>query len=282
MALIAGCDVRLGGQGWSEPDWTGVFYPRGLKPAERLPAYANSFDFVEIDSTFYAAPPPATVQAWAERTPADFRFTAKVPQQITHDPDHSTRLPRQPLAGERWQEHLAQFVEVMRPLETKLLALLVQLPPQWHWQPERLDVLARFLEALPAEPRWAVEFRHRGWLNDAVFALLREHDVAFTIQDLYYMPRQVEGTAPALAYIRLQGRRKDVVHMDALQIERDEALDEWADVIRALAARDVKNIVVAANNHYQGFSPGTIVALQHRLGLAVARPPLQRGQLPLV
>jgi uncharacterized protein YecE (DUF72 family) len=282
MVLLAGCDVRLGGQGWSEPDWTGVFYPRGLKPAERLTAYAKSFDFVEIDSTFYAAPPPSSVQAWAERTPDDFRFTAKVPQQITHDPDPATHLPRQPLAGERWQAHLDQFVEVMRPLEPKLLALLVQLPPQWHWQPERLDVLARFLEALPEGPRWAVEFRHRGWLNDAVFALLREHEVAFTIQDLYYMPRHVEVTAPGLAYIRLQGRRKDIVHMDALQIERDEALDEWADVIRALAARDVKNIVVAANNHYQGFSPGTIVALQHRLGLAVAHPPVQRGQLPLV
>ena len=110
MVLLAGCDVRLGGQGWSEPDWTGVFYPRGLKPAERLTAYANSFDFVEIDSTFYAAPPSSTVHAWAERTPADFRFTAKVPQQITHDPDPSTGLPRarswcasghRPLVGSR-------------------------------------------------------------------------------------------------------------------------------------------------------------------------------------
>ncbi len=69
--------------------------------------------------------------------------------------------------------------------------------------------------------------------------------------------------------------------MDALQIERDEALDFWADAIRTLAERPVRTIVVAANNHYQGFSPGTIAAVQSRLGLPVAVPPVRRGQLPL-
>src|SRR5919199_3497688 len=116
MVLLGACDVRLGGQGWSEPDWQGVFYPRGLKPADRLAAYASAFDFVEIDSTFYAAPAPRTVEAWRERTPENFRFAAKVPQRITHDPDPETRQPRQPLAGPGWQEHLTHFVETLRPL----------------------------------------------------------------------------------------------------------------------------------------------------------------------
>ena len=122
----------------------------------------------------------------------------------------------------------------------------------------------------------AIEFRHRGWLNAAVFDLLRAHRVAFTIQDLYYMPRHVEVTAPDLAYIRLQGRRKEIVRMDALQIERDEALDYWAEAIRELAARGVITVVVAVNNHYQGFSPGTVAALQQRLGLPVSVPPRGR------
>ncbi len=162
MAMLGACDVRLGGQGWSEPDWVGVFYPRGLKAGDRLTCYARVFDFVEIDSTFYAVPPPHTVQAWVERTPEHFRFTAKLPQAITHDPDPTTHQPRQPLAANGWQEHLAYFLDTMQPLSAKLLAVLVQLPPQWHWRPERLDVLARFLKALPTEPRWAIEFRHRG------------------------------------------------------------------------------------------------------------------------
>jgi uncharacterized protein YecE (DUF72 family) len=279
---LGASDVRLGGQGWSEPDWNGVFYPRGLKTGARLGSYASAFDFVEIDSTFYASPPAATVRKWRDSVPPTFRFTAKVPQAITHDPDPATRMPRQPLAGPGWQEQLAQFAETMRLLDDRLLALLLQLPPQWHWRPERLGVLQRALEALPTDLQWAVEFRHQGWLNDAVFALLREHAVAFTIQDLYYMPRHVEVTTPKLAYVRLQGKRRKIVRMDAVQIERDEALDYWAEVVQELSAGRVRTIVVAANNHYQGHSPGTVAALQRRLGLPVARPPAeQRMQLPL-
>jgi len=282
MVKLERSDLRLGGQGWTESDWTGVFYPRGLKAGERLGCYAGAFDFVEVDSTFYAIPPEGRVRGWRDSTPAGFRFAAKVPQAITHDPDPATGQPRHPLAGAGWPDHLAQFVETMRLLEDKLLALVVQLPPQWHWRPERLPVLAEFLAALPADLRWAVEFRHQGWRNDEVFALLRQHQAAFVIQDLYYMPRHVEVTTPELAYIRLQGRRKDIVRMDAVQIDRDEALDEWADTIRELTAKRVKNIVVAVNNHYQGHSPGTVAALQRRLGLPVAAPPVTApAQLPL-
>jgi uncharacterized protein YecE (DUF72 family) len=273
MVRLDGCDVRLGGQGWSEPDWQGVFYPRGLKPGDRLACYATAFDFVEIDSTFYAPPPARNVYLWRDRTPDHFRFAAKLPQSITHDPDPDTGKPRQPLAGDGWEDHLADFAERMRPLGPKLLALVAQLPPQWHWHPERLAVLQRFLETLPGDVQCAVEFRHRGWLNADVFELLRDHGVAFVMQDLYYMPRQVEITSFDLAYIRLQGRRKDIVHMDAVQIDRDEALDEWAEVVRTLAERSVRTVVVAANNHYQGHSPGTVAALQRRLGLPIAHPP---------
>lgn len=273
MVLLPGCDVRVGGQGWSEPDWQGVFYPRGLKAGDRLACYATAFDLAEIDSTFYALPAARIVQAWRDRTPDGFRFAAKVPQTITHDPDPDTRMPRRPLEGDGWQEHLAGFTETLRPLGSKLLAMVVQLPPQWHWRPERLDVLQHFLDVVPRDFQWAVEFRHRGWLNGDVFTLLRAHEAAFVIQDLYYMPRHVEATTHELACIRLQGRRKDIVHMDAIQIERDEVLDEWAAVVRALAERSVRTVVVAANNHYQGHSPATVAALQWRLGLPVAHPP---------
>ncbi len=273
MVLLDGCDVRLGGQGWSEPDWQGVFYPRGLKAGDRLACYARAFDFAEIDSTFYALPPARTVLAWRDRTPEHFRFAAKLPQRITHDPNPDTRLPRRPLDGDGWQDELGRFVETMRPLGEKLLAAVVQLPPQWHWRPERLAVLERFLGALPPDLQWAVEVRHRGWLNADAFALLRAHGVTFVMQDLYYMPRQLEVTTFDLAYVRLQGRRKEIVHMDILQIDRDAALDEWAEVVRALSERGVRTVVVAANNHYQGHSPGTVAALQRRLGLPIARPP---------
>ncbi len=88
-------------------------------------------------------------------------------------------------------------------------------------------------------------------------------------------------TTPELAYIRLQGKRKDIVQMDAVQIERDSALDFWTDVVRTLATQGVRKIIVAVNNHYQGYSPGTVAALQRRLGLPPSVPPAQQGQLPL-
>jgi uncharacterized protein YecE (DUF72 family) len=97
------------------------------------------------------------------------------------------------------------------------------------------------------------------------------------------MPRLREITAPDLAYVRLQGRRSEIVRMDALQIERDEALAYWADTIREFVERGILQVVVAVNNHYQGFAPGTLAALQHRLGLPVAAPPARgdAAQLPL-
>ncbi len=276
MALLEATDVRLGCQSWTEPDWQGVFYPENVTGADRLHAYATAFDFVEVDSTFYASPRPPTVLKWYEDTPEGFGFAAKVPQAITHDPDPKTRTPRNPLAAEGWQTQLERFVETMRLLEEKLIALLIQLPPQWHWRPERLETLRTFLDALPRDVRWAIEFRHRGWLSDEVLAELREREVALVAQDLYYMPRQVEVTTPELVYIRLQGRRQEITTMNELQIERDEALDFWAGEILDLVARNVKQVIVAANNHYQGFSPGTIRSIQQRLGLPVATPPAGR------
>ena len=281
MASLQNTDVRLGCQGWTEADWQGPFYAAGTKASDRLSAYATAFDFVEIDSTFYASPAPPTVLKWYDSTPEGFRFAAKVPQVVTHDPDPKTGFPRKPLRGEGWQKQLEVFAETMRLLDDKLLALLVQLPPQWHWEPENLPVLRAFLEALPPDLRWAVEFRHRGWLNEDVLDLLRSRNVALVAQDLYYMPRQLEVTTPELVYIRLQGHRKEITRMSEIQIERDEALDFWTGAVMELAERKVKRVIVASNNHYQGFAPGTIASLQARLGLPVAAPPSrQSGPLP--
>ena len=282
MAKLGGSDVRLGCQGWSEAGWQGTFYPTDLKPADRLTSYARAFDFIEIDSSFYSIPAPRTVLKWRDTTPDGFRFAAKVPHSITHDPDPKTGFPRHPLLGEGWQFDLDQFADTMRLLDDKLLALLVQLPPQWHWKPDLLGVLSGFLEALPTDLPWAVEFRHRGWLNDEALALLRAHQVAFVIQDLYYMPQRIEVTTPNLAYVRLQGRRKDIVRMNEVQIERDDALDFWAETVGKLVQLKLKTVIVAANNHYQGFSPGTVASLQKRLGLPISTfPKGASGQLPL-
>jgi uncharacterized protein YecE (DUF72 family) len=282
MAKIGKTEVRIGCQGFSEADWQGTFYPADLKPGDRLSSYASALDFVEIDSTFYSVPYPSTVQKWSDATPPGFLFAAKLPQAVTHDPDPKTGFPRHPLAGENWQATLELFAERIRLLGDKLAAVVVQLPPQWHYAPEKVETLETFLAALPKDLRFALEFRHKGWLIDPMLDLLRIHGVSLVLQDLYYMPRLVETTTTGLAYIRLQGRRKEITRMNEIQIQRDDALDFWTGAVLDLAAQGVKRVIVAANNHYQGFSPGTVAALQRRLGFPVSVPPSRsQGQLPL-
>jgi hypothetical protein len=77
--------INLGTCAFTAPGWAGSFYPQGMKPEERLTFYAEHFDTVEVDSTFYGTPSPHTVSEWAQRTPENFIFSLKVPQIITHE-----------------------------------------------------------------------------------------------------------------------------------------------------------------------------------------------------
>ena len=115
-------NVRLGTQGWNYPAWTGPFYPEGTRAADFLATYARAFNTVEVDSTFYAVPPSKTIRDWAARTPADFKFALKMPQEITHE------------NGLRESEAAVRlFFERALELEEKLGPVLIQLgPPSGH------------------------------------------------------------------------------------------------------------------------------------------------------
>src|SRR5688500_6895078 len=108
--------IRLGTQGWNYDAWVGPLYLGGTRPADYLSVYSRAFPTVEVDSTFYAIPPAKTVRSWAERTPDDFVFALKLPQEITHE-----RRLRDSKAM------LTEFVERMRLLDPKLGPILVQL-----------------------------------------------------------------------------------------------------------------------------------------------------------
>src|SRR5215213_1106464 len=120
--IYAGC------QGWNYDDWTtraggaGVFYPRGTKSNEMLAFYSQIFDTIEVDSTFYAIPPASTVENWYKKTPADFTFSLKLPQEITHE--HALRSTS--------FEILDEFCARVKDLKEKLGVVLVQLAPQFE------------------------------------------------------------------------------------------------------------------------------------------------------
>ncbi len=249
-----GQTVFLGTQGWSYKSWVGEFYPQGTRPSDYLEEYAKHFRAVEIDSTYYGAPRPQTVDQWRQVTPDDFRFTAKFPQAITHE-----KMLRDV------ERETAQFLEAMSRLGNKLGPLLLQFP--YQFKPAQREDLERFLAGLPPDFRYAVEVRNRGWLVASFFELLVKYRAALVLADYSYMPR-LERATTDLVYIRWLGNRKDIPddEYSHIRINRDQELDRWTQIIRRLSDQNVA-VWGFANNHYQGNSPGTIRSLMRLLDL---------------
>ena len=245
-------DILLGTQGWSYKSWVGNFYPTGTTPDKYLVEYARHFRAIEVDSTYYASPRPAIVENWRKITPDHFRFTAKFPAVITHE------KMLKDAQGETFQ-----FLDALQILGDKLGPVLMQFP--YQFKPDQQETLARFLEQLPRDLRYAVEVRHRGWLNDEFFQLLETHRVAYVLADLSYLPKVIRTTTD-FTYIRWLGNRQEIPdgEYDRVRINRDKELDRWTEII---AEMNEKGVAVwgFANNHYQGHSPATIRALMERI-----------------
>ena len=183
--------ARVGCSGWDYPDWGEVLYPAGLPRRRRLERYASLFDTVELNSTFYRLPAEPTVLAWAAAVPPGFVFSVKLGQFGSH-----RKKLRDPAT---WLPH---HVERLELLGEHLGPTLVQLPPHWHRDTERLDA---FLEAAPRRLRWAVELRDPTWLHDDVFEVLQRHGAALCIHDL--LPDHPWELTTDWTYVRFHGPR---------------------------------------------------------------------------
>lgn len=255
----AAATVRIGTQGWSYPDWVGEFYPPGFRQEDYLPFYAQVFDTVELDTTFYHPPKPSVVRSWARHTPVGFRFSAKVPQRITHE----ARLAAM-------GEHLGAFVRALDPLGERRGPLLVQLPAGFERDDGTFGVLERFLAAAPSEARLAVEFRHASWNVPAVHDLLRRHRVALVWAAWRDLP-QTEAVTGDFLYLRWMGRREEVARFDRVRIDRAADLDRWEAGLRRTLP-EVREVYGYFNNHWAGHSPASARELKLRLGLEPVEP----------
>lgn len=238
----------------------GSFYPAGSKPHDFLPLYAERFDTVEIDSTFYSIPAARTVEQWSERTPSGFTFAAKVPQSITHE---------KILVDV--EQDLAAFLRVMDLLGDKLGPLLFQFPyfnkQKFRGLDSFLERLEHLLAGLPTGHRWVVEVRNRNWLCEKLYATLRRYRVALALVDHAWMPRPAElfetgnPITANFTFVRWIGDRKAIEEKttvwDRTLIDRTEDLREWAKVLGPVA-RQVDIMFAYANNHYGGHAPDTI------------------------
>lgn len=264
--------LLIGTQGWNYEAWVGGFYPAGTRPVDFLTVYARAFRTVEVDSTFYAVPAVKTVRGWVERTPADFVFALKLPQQITHE----KRLRNAASESE-------EFFDRARELGPKLGPVLIQLGPDFG--PSELPALAAYLPSLPRDVQVAVEFRHRGWIHDGVIALLAEHRVAIALVDARWIPRKLmqslagRPTAP-FAYVRWMGPDRTIIDYSRTQVDRTRELESWVAVLAPLAAR-VRTVYGYVNNHFAGHSPATARELQRMLGQTPVAPEQLGEQMSL-
>jgi uncharacterized protein YecE (DUF72 family) len=266
--------IRIGSCAWSFDDWRSVFYPHDLPESHWLEFYAGHFPAVEVDSTFHAAPTEAAVRRWAETTPASFRFTCKLPRQITH----ICRL--RDCAAE-----LISFLRAIELLGPKLQVILIQLPPSLT-PADGKHALRKFLGQLPRDFRFAVEFRHAGWHRPQFIRLVEKYRVCWVWADT--TPLNERNLAPFeflpcttdFLYLRLLGDYATKYDVDGGHIHRYEklvwkreaALESWSLKIQRHLA-DVRSVLAFAGNHFEGFAPETCQRLAERLGFDLPLPP---------
>jgi uncharacterized protein YecE (DUF72 family) len=222
-----------------------------------LTFYSKIFDYVEIDSTFYNIPSQPTVKNWNKRTPNNFRFTVKFPKIITHEKRFRDV-----------EKELSQFYENMEPLKDKILSLLIQLPPSYELK-EGLDTFRNYDFFFDDTFRYAIEVRHSSWFNELAYNMFRNSKIS-----LVWSQMDVLQTPPVITtdfiYLRLIGDRS-IQESNFGKLQRDRSLEMkgWADKISRLEEREksLKIGIVAANNHYGGFGPGTVNKFREMLNL---------------
>jgi uncharacterized protein YecE (DUF72 family) len=239
--------IRIGCSGWNYQHWRhGVFYPPRLPPRRWLEFYAQHFDTVEVNATFYRLPRESAVANWKRETPPGFLFAVKMSRYVTH----LKRLRDLPPS-------LELFYSRIRPLvgSPKLGPVLWQLPANFHRDDERL---VEALEQLPSG-RHCFEFRHESWFADEVYALLRTHGVALVVGDTPRYPFQTHELTADWTFIRFhhgtRGRRSNY---------SDRELEEWAERIEPWAARG--DVYAYFNNDAHGYAPRNARLLKRLLG----------------
>ena len=236
----------IGTSGWVYPHWREVFYPPKLSQSKWLEFYTRHFATVELNNSFYRLPSEQAFANWRDTSPPGFVYAVKVSRFITH----IKRL-------KDVAEPVATFLSRARHLNEKLGPLLYQLPPNMHRNDERLD---SFLSLLPKGLHHVVEFRHRSWLDEGVFDILRRHNVGLCVFDMPDMSCPLVATAN-FAYIRFHG--SSGLYFSCYS---DEELEDWARRISALA-KDLDAVYIYFNNDAEGFAVKNAQTLAEKLGI---------------
>ena len=238
-------ETRIGCSGWNYAHWREVFYPKGLPESRWLEYYAERYDTVELNASFYRLPTRKAAAGWAQNTPDGFVFAVKASRYLTH-----VKRLREVGAG------VALLYERIEPLTEagKLGPILWQLPENFHRDDERLETA---LAELP-RGRHCFEFRHASWFVPEIEELLRAHRVALVVGDHPERPFQTLTRTAEWMFARLHTGRGRHANYTPSQLE------EWAERVREW--REEGDVYLYFNDDWKGFAVKEALRLKELLG----------------
>ena len=272
--------VLVGTSGWSYPTgkgtWNGVFYPKKKAGFDELKFYAEHFDTVEVNSSFYRVPSIDAVRKWAARTPANFEFSLKLYQKFTHPEMFVKATGLDPADLDR--QDVDEFRAAIDPLANagKLGALLAQFPASFRNDANARGYLDWLLNAFK-DYQVAVELRHRSFSEDPVetMQILSGHHAALVQIDEPKFKDSIRQNRRAnvktLYYMRLHGRNAAEWWTHEKSEDRYNYLysgSELDPIVEDLeeASTEVKKSYVYANNHFSAKSVANAVTIKSKLG----------------
>ena len=277
--------IRVGTSGWSYPSgkgtWKDVFYPRGTR--DELAYYAERFDTVEVNSTFYRIQSPQTALSWSRRTPSGFLFSVKLFQKFTHPEMYLKKTGLDP--WDLGQKEIDEFRAMLDPLAAagKLGPLLAQFPPSFHDEPATREYVEWLLETF-RDYEMAIELRHASWGAAApeINAMLARHRAGLVLIDeprfassITIDPALVIGAAAERpAYFRLHGRNAANWWTHEQSEDRYNYLysrEELSPFVQAAqdAASGGRKVFVYLNNHFSAKAVANAAIIKADLGQPV-------------
>jgi uncharacterized protein YecE (DUF72 family) len=217
----------VGGTQWTQKQWLGKWMPAGLKAEAHLMHYANMFNTIELNATFYRTPDLPTVEEWCSQVPDDFRFCPKWPQAITH----YRRF-------KNCEKQSDAFIESANAFGAKLGRCFIQLPS--NFTVSHVDNLTNYLKMLPHDLPLAIEFRHASWFSgdavvDSLYSLMEERNIATCLSDTLGRRDALSMRITSSALLLRFGG-------NALHESDSVRLKEWADVLETWAEKGVNKI----------------------------------------
>jgi uncharacterized protein YecE (DUF72 family) len=294
-----GENIRVGTSSWADPGFVEEWYPPDLPARDRLPYYAERFEAVEVNSTFYAIPAERTVGRWDEVTPDGFTFDVKVHRLLSRHSAALDSLPK-PLrdrasTGTRGRVRLTKrleaaladaLLEAVAPLADagKLATFLLQLSPGFSPHEHELDELAPLVERLAPHPV-AIELRHRSWVKgerlERTLGWYEDHGAVWvgvdapTGRSITIMPPVDAVTHPGVAYLRAHGRNAEGYVRGQSVAERfayrydDGELEEIGSRARELA-KGAEQVRLHFNNNRGSDAPVAAERMRELLGQTVS------------